>query len=123
MNTKSESNLRCIATGAVHALSYGQAMHLGHFGGELTVLAGRIWLTRDGDLGDHCVESGRRIHLAVGENAVIEPWDAGSTVSVHWQPRRASFFDALVQFAKACAGAGRARISSDDLIAASGALK
>ncbi len=33
-------------------LTAGQALQLGRLGGELTVLEGRVWLTRDNDLGD-----------------------------------------------------------------------
>ena len=37
----------------------GEAVHLGRLGGELSVLDGRIWLTRTGELGDHFIEAGQ----------------------------------------------------------------
>ena len=96
MNTHSELNPRRRAANTTLALSTGQAMHLGRLGGELTVLEGSVWLTRDSDLGDHRVEAGERLRLAVGENAVIEPWDAGHAVSVQWKPRRQGFLGAVL---------------------------
>ena len=95
MNTQSDLSFRRTAANTTVALSSGQAMHLGRLGGELTVLEGRVWLTRGSDLGDHRVESGERLRIGVGENAVIEPWDAGRAVSVRWLPRRQGFFGAL----------------------------
>ena len=123
----------------------GQALPLGRLGGELSVLQGRVWLTRDGDLGDHLVESGERLRLGVDENAVIESWDSGQPVVVRWNPRRQTFFGALLAeplrglafvtrlaaggFAalarSAAASASRAQgcISGADSMASSGALK
>lgn len=124
-------------------LHAGDATHLGRLGGELVVTAGRVWLTRDNDLGDHFVEAGERVHLAVGENAVIEP--DGQTVALRWNPRRQSFvgavlaeplrglafltgvaargFAALARSAAASACRAQGRISGGDSIASSGALK
>jgi Protein of unknown function (DUF2917) len=145
MNTHSELNTRRTAANTTLALSNGQAMHLGRLGGELTVLEGRVWLTRDSDLGDHRVEAGERLRLAVGENAVIEPWDAGHAVSVQWKPRRQGFFgavlaeplralawalgalaggfSALARSAAASASRAQGCISGGDSMASSGALK
>ena len=128
-----------------HHLAAGEALHLGRLGGELSVVDGRVWLTRDGDLGDHFLEPGERLRLAVGDNAVIEPARAGEGTSVRWNPRRQSFFGALLAeplrglaflaglaaagFAalarSAAASASRAQgcISGGDSIASSGALK
>jgi hypothetical protein len=77
-------------------LAPGQAMHLGRLGGELTVIEGRVWLTRDGDLGDHVIEPGERIRLAVDDNAVVEALHAGQTLTLRWNPRRQSFLGALL---------------------------
>ena len=77
-------------------LPYGEAKSLGRLGGELTVVSGRILLTRDNDLGDHLVEPGQKVRLAVGENAVIEPVDKGRDVNLRWNPRRQSFVGALL---------------------------
>ena len=145
MNTHSDLNPGRTKANTTLALATGQAIHLGRLGGELTVLEGRVWLTRDSDLGDHRVEAGERLRLAVGENAVIEPWDAGHAVSVQWKPRRQGFFGAVLAeplralawalgalaggFAalarSAAARASRAQgcISGGDSMASSGALK
>ena len=123
----------------------GHALALGRLGGELSVVQGRVWLTRDGDLGDHRIEPGQRVRLSVAENAVIESWDRGHAVIVRWSPRRQTFFGALLAeplrglafvagraagaFAaharSAAASASRAQgcISAGDSMASSGALK
>ena len=145
MNTHSSVNARRAAATSTLILAAGQAMHLGRLGGELTVLEGRVWLTRGADLGDHRVEASERLRLAVGENAVIEPWDAGRAVSVQWKPRRQSFFGAvlaeplralawalgalagglndLARSAAASACRAQGCISGGDSMASSGALK
>ncbi|MES2226982.1 MAG: DUF2917 domain-containing protein [Pseudomonadota bacterium] len=82
---------------AIHHLASGQALRLGRLGGELTVVDGRVWLTRDGDLGDHVLEPGQRVHLPVDANAVIEPARTGDTITVRWNPRHQSFVGALVE--------------------------
>jgi len=121
------------------------AAHLGRLGGELTVLDGRIWLTRANDLGDHFVEPGERVRLAVDDNAVIEPARSGASVTVRWNPRRQSFvgavlaeplrgvaflagrlaagFAALARSAAASASQAQGCISGGDSMACSGALK
>ncbi len=131
--------------GSQRRIEAGQALPLGRLGGELSVLRGRVWLTRDGDLGDHLVDSGERVRLGVAENAVIESWDSGQPVIVRWNPRRQTFFGALLAeplrglafvtrlaaggFAalarSAAASASRAQgcISGADSMASSGALK
>jgi Protein of unknown function (DUF2917) len=152
MNAHSPLSSTLTRANTTLALATGQAMHLGRLGGELTVLEGRVWLTRDSDLGDHPVEAGERLRLAVGDNAVIEPWDAGHAVRVQWKPRRQGFFGAVVAeplralawalgavarglragaggfsalARSAAASASRAQgcISGGDSIASSGALK
>ncbi|MEP7099929.1 MAG: DUF2917 domain-containing protein [Burkholderiales bacterium] len=80
----------------VQRLASGEALHLGRLGGELTVVDGRVWLTRDGDLGDHVVEAGQKLRLAVNENAVIESAQTGGSVTVRWYPRRQSLVGALL---------------------------
>ena len=145
MNTHSELNPRRTAANTTLALATGQAMHLGRLGGELTVLEGRVWLTRDSDLGDHRIEAGERLRLGVGDNAVIEPWDVGQAVSLQWKPRRQGFFgaalaeplralawalgalaggfSALARSAAASASRAQGCISAGDSMASSGAVK
>ncbi len=76
--------------GASLRLAAGHALRLGPGGGALQVLEGRVWFTRGGstdDTGDHRLESGQQVWLAAGQDAVIEPWDAGHAVRVEWLPR------------------------------------
>jgi Protein of unknown function (DUF2917) len=123
----------------------GEALHLGRLGGELSVVEGRVWLTRDGDLGDHFVEAGDRVRLGVDENAVIESARTGDTITVRWNPRRQSFLGAVFELplrglalltALAAAGLGalarsaaaiasraQGSIAGGDSMASSGALK
>ena len=137
MNAQSNRHLRRLAS--------GEALHLGRLGGELSVVQGRVWLTRDGDLGDHFVEPGQRLRLAVEENAVIEAARTGDEIVVRWNPRRQSLVGALVEAPlralafftglaagalaalarSAAASASRAQgsISGGDSMASSGALK
>jgi Protein of unknown function (DUF2917) len=65
----------------------GRALRLGHRGGELNVLAGRAWLTRDHDLGDYLVGPGERLRLKADDNAVVESWQPGEALRLRWQPR------------------------------------
>ena len=137
MNAQSNRTLQRLAS--------GEALHLGRLGGELALFEGRVWLTRDGDLGDHVVEPGQRVRLGVDESAVIEPARTGETVAVRWYPRRQSFvgalaeeplrglafltglvargFVALARSAAASASRAQGCINGGDSIASSGALK
>ncbi len=126
----------------------GRALHLGHRGGELSVLAGRAWLTRDHDLGDHLVAPGERRRLRAGDNAVVESWRQGEALRLCWHPRlqrhqrfagmllaaplrgfalaaalAAAGFAALARNAEARASRAQGCISGGDSIASSGALK
>ena len=39
-------------------LASGQVLALGDSGGDIAVIAGRVWLTRSGDLDDHVLGAG-----------------------------------------------------------------
>ena len=93
MNAKSKD---AVFHGGIRRLLPGQALRLPRAGGELTVLRGRLWLTRNNDLGDHFIEAGQRVHLGDHENAVIEPAHSTQGVSLHWEPRRQGFARALL---------------------------
>ena len=67
-------------------LARGEALHLGGVSGQLTVLQGRLWLTRHHECTDHFVAAGERIVIKAGEGVVIEPVGAGNGVRVHWWP-------------------------------------
>jgi hypothetical protein len=63
----------------------GQAASVSPWPGELTVVDGRIWLTRRNDLADHVLERGRSLRLAAGQVVVIEALDAAQPARVRWQ--------------------------------------
>lgn len=79
-----------------HDIASGQALTLGPQPGELTVVRGRVWLTRSGDLGDHVLEPGRSVRLGADEGAVVEAWEFGRPVTIDWsrvrQPPRLTDF-------------------------------
>ena len=84
--------LSLAATSAAHSrrIAVGSALRLSRGGGELTVLEGRVWLTRGGhtgDTGDHRLEAGQRVRLVAAQDAVIEPWDRDRPAVVRWEPR------------------------------------
>ena len=132
------------ARGTRH-IDAGSAWQLERLGGELNVVEGRLWLTRDGDLGDHLVEAGERVRIGIDERAVVGSWDDCAPLVVRWSPRRQSLFGALLAeplrglafllglaaggFAtlarSAAASASRAQgcIAGTDSMASSGALK
>lgn len=54
--------------------------------GELCVLAGQVWFTRDGDPDDHVLLPGDVLPLRAGMWVTGEPWRAGQSVRVAWWP-------------------------------------
>lgn len=66
----------------------GQARRVGHGVGELTVLAGRIWVTGHDDGEDEVLGAGQRLRLIDADRVVIESFDAASPAHVAWRPRR-----------------------------------
>jgi len=131
--------------GGTFQMHSGDATHLGRLGGELTVVDGRVWLTRDNDLGDFVFERGQRVRLAVGEHGVVESLDADRPAVFRWNPRRQTFvgavlaeplrglafltgvaargFAALARKAADSACRAQGSISTGDSMASSGALK
>jgi len=68
----------------------GQARRVGHGIGELSVVAGRIWLTgQDGE--DRVLSAGERIHLDAADAVVVEAFDRTQHASIAWRPRRSTF--------------------------------
>ncbi|WP_411885626.1 DUF2917 domain-containing protein [Polaromonas sp. YR568] len=92
MNTKSNGTA---FHGGIRRLTPGQTLRLRQ-SGELTVLRGRLWLTRNKDPDDHFIEAGQRVRLGAGENAVIEPAGTAQGASLHWEPCRRNFARALL---------------------------
>ena len=88
-----------------------EAMRLGPLAGELTVLEGRVWLTRDADLGDHVVSSGARLRLQAHSGTVIEPLRGGERATVQWRPREPQPVRALAARALGGVAQGAARLA------------
>jgi hypothetical protein len=65
----------------------GQARRVGHGSGDLTVIAGRVWLTGQGDCEDRVLAAGERIHLDAADAVVVESFDRTQHASVAWKPR------------------------------------
>jgi len=63
----------------------GTAVLLGGEGGLLRVEAGRIWLTRAGDLHDYVLAAGDEVRVPAG-GAVVTAWDRAEA-RVDWQPQ------------------------------------
>ena len=72
--------------GRVQRIEPGRAVRLGRRGGVLSVVEGRAWLTRNGELGDHLLVAGQQVQLGARERAVIEPWDRDAALALRWQP-------------------------------------
>lgn len=129
---------------AVLSLAPGQARRLAPGAGEITVLRGRVWLTRDagpGEDSDHVLAPGDSLVVADGQAVVAEAWGPGELASLRWQPRGSvlqrlpraglagAFFAAFGAFAarprSAASSASRAQgcITAGDSIASSGAVK
>jgi Protein of unknown function (DUF2917) len=150
MNTQTASN-RSQAS-ELH-LAPGQPAFVGRGAGELTVLAGRVWLTRHGDLADHVLARGARVSIDWAERAVVESWERDQAATLQWQPvvrhaptqafwvgglrglaflaggvafglaRAEAGFAALARSAASSARRAQGCISAGDSMASSGALK
>jgi len=59
---------------------------LGRRGGVLRVLAGRVWLTVDGDGEDRVLVAGESLNLPAGEAAWVGAWEAGVVARLDWRP-------------------------------------
>jgi len=68
-------------------LSPGTAIHLGQRPGELTVLAGRAWLTRSDDVADYILLPGEHVLLEQAHGAVMESATKGHGVAYCWRLR------------------------------------
>jgi hypothetical protein len=64
----------------------GQVERVAGGPGELTVVDGRVWVTRRGDRDDHVLGAGQRITLSRADAALLEAWDAQAGATVCWQP-------------------------------------
>ncbi len=50
----------------------------------LTALAGAVWVTRHGDLGDYVLQAGERLALARGERVVVSALHSGQLALWDW---------------------------------------
>lgn len=76
-------------------------------GGRLSVVRGRIWLTRQHDLDDHVLAEGQSLQLGAHDQVVVQPWVDGHAARLAWQgdqPRRLRAAEAPLRVA----GAARA---------------
>ena len=85
MNLRRPSSPRQALRTVTQSLTAGQAIQLSPGPGELTVIDGRVWLTRRGELDDLVLRPGQRLHLDGGAGAVIEAWDRDGGAAVRWQ--------------------------------------
>jgi len=53
--------------------------------GRWQVTAGRVWITRHGDLEDHVLSTGAELALRAGETVVMEAWRPGESACLRWQ--------------------------------------
>jgi hypothetical protein len=67
-------------------LGSGHLLRLGEWPGELTVVDGRVWLTRPNDPADHVLSAGQRIRLGAGPGVLVEAWDREAGAVVRWTP-------------------------------------
>ena len=133
-------------------LTGGRAAIVGKGRGELTVLDGRVWLTRHDVLGDHVLGRGERVHIAWADRAVVESWERDQAATLSWRPigeraqdqvlaaglrglallaggvafllaRAEAGFAALARSAASSARRAQGCISAGDSMASSGALK
>ena len=66
-------------------LAAGRPAVLARGEGELTVLTGRVWMTRHGDLDDHVLERGDRVRIGWADRAVLESWERDLSATVQWR--------------------------------------
>jgi hypothetical protein len=86
MNLQRRSNPDAALRGVTRRLLAGQAVQVSAWPGELTVIDGRVWLTRRGDSVDHVLEPGQRLRLNGNDAAVIEALERDADAAVRWQP-------------------------------------
>ncbi|MEO7055505.1 MAG: DUF2917 domain-containing protein [Caldimonas sp.] len=89
MNSQQLCALSNLVQGQGHRLPAGQVLPLGSNGGELSVLSGRVWLTRAGVPDDVFIDAGQAVRVPASGEAMIEGWSEGQPARVTWQPRSA----------------------------------
>lgn len=117
MNAQSSPGHFMARQDAGFRLCAGRAVSVGPWPGDITVVAGRVWLTQCGDPADHLLEPGQRWSLGAAQGVVIEAHGPGATV--HWQDRHQAFAARVFLAAGGAAGlrlvAEAARVLADGL--------
>ena len=85
MNSQSMSANARSAASALQTLRAGHIVTLGSSGGHLDVLRGRVWLTREGELDDHLVETGQSFSVPANGRALVEAWDDEDPALIAWR--------------------------------------
>ena len=85
MNTQSMTAHAGSAASALQTLRAGHIVVLGSAGGRLDVLHGRVWLTREGELDDHLVETGQSFSVPANGRALVEAWDDEDPALIAWR--------------------------------------
>lgn len=85
MNTQPITTCPGVAANSLRTLRAGHVMPLGSAGGRIEVLHGRVWLTQEGDLDDHVVESGESFRVAANGRALVEAWDDEAPALIVWR--------------------------------------
>lgn len=75
--------------GGVVRLHDGAPLRIDHRAGELAVVRGRVWITREGDLDDHVLDAGQSLLLRSASAVVVGQWRASESAVVEWYPRPA----------------------------------
>jgi hypothetical protein len=88
METQQSRNTAEAVEGVVSRLPEGRVVALDGHGGRVSVLAGRVWLTRDGDLEDHLLGPGQSLSLPRSRGTLVESWGRGPAL-IAWRPRSA----------------------------------
>ena len=85
MNTQSTTSHASGVASALQTLRAGRIVALGSTGGRLDVLHGRVWLTREGELDDHLVETGQSFSVPANGRALVEAWDDEDPALIAWR--------------------------------------
>ncbi len=93
MNTQQSSAGSKAAESQIRAVPAGRVLALEGGGGEVSVLSGRVWLTRAGDLDDHVLGPGESIDVKTSRGTLIEAWGRNASAQIVWRPR--SFVERL----------------------------
>lgn len=86
MNTQQPLTTLAPAPGPFERSVDGGGRSLGHRGGLLRVLAGRVWLTVDGHVEDRVLVAGESLTLPAGNPAWVGAWEAQPAARLDWRP-------------------------------------